>query len=164
MSTDNLALRPNCLLTKYPIVFITGIRSLFFYEKLGGRLQDYISAHGYQVLSPAMPFRSENRRKSHFIHWLKNQRHKRFHFILSQRTHNEFRDVLKDYYDSSFSVISENFKSKTQPTLAYQLHQLFCRLGGTTSDAFSETLPDQNLEFYDRFLDHCVELAENDLI
>ena len=58
MNLDNLVLRPNCLMTKHPLVFLTGIRSLFYYEKLGALLQDFIAAHGYVVKSPVLPFRS----------------------------------------------------------------------------------------------------------
>ena len=61
MDIYNLALRPNCLMTRNPLVFITGPRSLFFYEKLGGTLQDFVAAHGYVVLNPVLPFRGSFR-------------------------------------------------------------------------------------------------------
>ena len=107
MNTDNLALRPNCLLTKYPIVFLTGIRSIFFYEKLGGFLQDFVAAHGYKVLSPILSFRSKKNRKSQLILWLKqpesnlNFQHKKFHFILSQNTFEEFYDIIGVPYNKN---------------------------------------------------------------
>lgn len=168
MKTDNLVLRPNCLLTKYPLVFLTGIRSLFFYEKLGGPLQDFIAAHGYAVLSPALPFRSKNLRKAYLQHWFKQQESKQFHFILSEKTFDEFRDILKDYPASSFTVTSRDLgryelNSPKEP-FSYKLHKLFCRAFGAKADFYSQTLQDKSPEFYDRFLDHCIELAENEII
>lgn len=168
MITDNLALRPNCLLTKYPLVFLTGIRSLFFYEKLGGPLQDFIAAHGYSVLSPALPFRSKNLRKAYLRTWLKQQNSKRFHFILSEKTFDELRELLKDYPDSSFTFILRDLSkfelNSPKETLLYKLHKLFCRVFGTKADPYNQTLQDKSPEFYDRFLDHCIELAENEII
>lgn len=163
MDLNNLALRPNCLMTKYPLVFITGTRSLFFFEKLGGNLQDYIAAHGYVVLNPILPFRSRSLRKLSLKNWLSSQNNKRFHFVLSRNTHQEFDSILNEYKDSSFTI-SDDLKMPSVPTepLQYKLHRLFCRLQGHTPAVYCSTLPDKSTEFYERFLDHCIELAENE--
>lgn len=166
MNNDNLVLRPNCLLTKYPLVFITGTRSLFFYEKLGEQLQTFIAAHGYMVLSPAMPFRSSHRKK-YLAEWLKQQKYQQFHFVLSRQSHKELSGPLKDYLNSTFTLTTEILNppnKKLSEPLSYQAHKLFCLALGATSDPYNETLQDKSTEFYDRFLDHCIELAENEAI
>lgn len=168
MDTENLALRPNCLLTKYPLVFLTGPRSLFHYEKLGGDLQDFIAAHGYQVLSPVLPFRSRPLRRLQLGHWLRHQTGRRFHFILGENSLREFGDILAQYPESSHTVIPRDLvpwgrqKAAREP-LRYRLHRLFCSVMGIPADPFAQTLAaDQSRAFYDRFLDHCIELAENE--
>jgi hypothetical protein len=163
MNTDNLVLRPNCLMTKYPIVFISGIRSLFFYEKLGKFLQDFIAAHGYVVLSPALPFRSAELRQFYLSNWLKQRPGQSFHFILGEQTYSEFNNLLADQTQSSFTLIPRDlkFEVKDEP-LNYRLHRIFCTLFGSQAEPYVQTLPQKSSEFYDRFLDHCVELAENE--
>jgi hypothetical protein len=152
-------------MTKYPIVFITGPRSLFFYEKLGGVLQDYVEAHGYVVLNPALPFRGKIRSKV-LSHWLEWQRVKVFHFILSRNSQLEFADILKAYPKSTVTYI-EDFKNdfcSTNPPipLKYKFHEWFCRLQGTQPDDFLATFPVKNVVLCERFLDRCIELAENE--
>lgn len=168
MNTDNLVLRPNCLLTKYPLVFLTGVRSLFFYEKLGGFLQDFIAAHGYVVESPVLPFRSRKARKACLRHWLGQQSSKKFHFILSRNTFEEFRELFKNYEDSTFTIISKDLipvqHELAREPLSYRLHRLICRVYRLPAEPFNQTLQDKSTEFYDRFLDHCIELAENESI
>ncbi len=154
-------------MTKYPLVFVSGIRSLFFYEKLGAELQVFIKAHGYVVLYPIIPFRARALRKQVFRQWLDRQECKQFHFVLSQNTAKEFADLLKQYPDSTLTLtdtlrnISENPATET---FSYKLHRLFCAVLGLKVDSFEATLPIKTLEFYDRFLDRCVELAENEVL
>ena len=165
MNPDNLALRPNCLMTKHPLVFLTGTRSLFFYEKLGPDLQDFIAAHGYVVLSPVLPFRSPELRRQTFLTWLawqKEQKITGFHFILSEATQKEFNEIFRGYPNCTFTLTQ--FKSTLTEPLSYKLHRLFCAAVGALSDPYCETLPDKSTAFYDRFLDRCVELAENETL
>lgn len=165
MNTDNLVLRPNCLMTKYPLVFITGLRSLFYHKKLASDLQDFIAAHGYVVLSPVMPFRSKELRQLQLKKWLSQQTVSTFHFILGEDTYAELQAVFTPYSSSSFTLIPRDLKHKEStpsPSLQYCLHQIFCRLTGNKAEAYEQVLPYKSLEFYDRFLDHCIELAENE--
>lgn len=170
MNNDNLVLRPNCLLTKYPLVFITGTRSVFFYEKLGEQLQSFIADHGYMVLSPAMPYRSVQLRKKYLTQWLQQQEHLQFHFVLSKRSHQELSEVVEIFHNSTFTIISEilcqheKLSEMLNEPLSYQAHKLFCLALGIKADPYNETLQDKSTEFYDRFLDHCIELAENESI
>lgn len=165
MDIENLALRPNCLLTRYPLVFITGPRSLFYHEKLGGFLQDFTAAHGYVVRSPAMPFRSPILRQLHLRNWLKQQPEGCFHFILSENTYNEFREFWLSFESSTFTLVPRDLpQTLPREPWSYRLHRFFCAIMGTSADPYEQTLPDNSPEFYDRFLDHCIELAENDAV
>ncbi len=152
-------------MTRNPLVFITGPRSLFFYEKLGGTLQDYIAGHGYVVLNPALPFRGTMRPLA-LTRFLENRQEKAFHFVLSHYTQKEFAEVFKKYPHSTFTF-AEDFKEYFQrknisPSLSYRLHQIFCKLNGSSTDSFTAVFPDKNVVLYERFLDHCIELAENE--
>jgi hypothetical protein len=168
MNLDNLVLRPNCLMTKYPVVFVTGMRSLFFYPRLGSELQDFIKAHGYVVLSPPMPFRSKNLRFFILKRWLKNQSDKRFHFILSEKSYEEFKEIFEQYPESTFTIVPKDLSKinsqKMRTPLSYLLHKLYFKMMGLIAEPYSHTLPDKSPEFYDGFLDHCIELAENEPI
>lgn len=162
---DNLALRPNCLLTKYPLVFVSAPRSLFYHEKLGGQLQDFIEAHGYMVFSPAMPFRSTALRRQYLSQWLSRQNFTAYHFIMADQTYNELKDVLPQTEGCTFTRLPTiRLKDETQEPLSYQLHRLFSKTMGTLTPPHDQVLLNRSLEFYDRFLDHCVDLAENEAL
>jgi hypothetical protein len=151
-------------MTKSPLVFITGPRSLFFYEKLGGTLQDFVAAHGYQVLNPVLPFRGPLREKA-LSQFLERHGHGPFHFVLSHQTFGEFHQVLGRFKDSTFTYAEDFFqyssKEKSTP-LSYRLHRLFCLLNGSKADDYPAVFPDKNVVLLERFLDRCVELAENE--
>jgi hypothetical protein len=177
MNTENLVLRPNCLLTKYPLVFLTGPRSLFLPRPLAANLKKFIAAHGYQVQPLVLAFRSKKNRRMALLNWLSHHSQKNFHFILAEETWTEFEDILQPQLekmrDSSKTLISTN-ASKAQYhfrveklaslkiPLSFRLHQLFCRVENVTPVAFEHTLLNENQAMFDRFLDHCIELAENE--
>ncbi len=97
MRTLNLVLRPNCLLTKDPLVFISGPRSLFSTQKIGHDLQEFIEAHGYQVAPCWMPYRSRGARKRVIQQWLNARQKQRFHLILGASTWIELKETIKNY-------------------------------------------------------------------
>ena len=174
MDLHNLVLRPNCLLTKYPLVFISGPRSLFFYEKLGSNLQEFLEAHGYKVQCPTLSFRSALNRKLELTNWFKSNPSPHYHLILAKKTKLEFEEIFKHLPSLSFTF-SDDYSVETpteqsfsnsisQAPLQYRLHQLFCKLNGTKALDYSAVFPVKTKLVYDRFLDRCVELAENDLI
>ena len=159
---DNLVLRPNCLLTKYPLVFISGPRSLFHFEKLGGSLQDFLAAHGYRVFSPILPFRAKTLRMEVLRKWLAAQDDKNFHFFLSPETETEFGELLKTGQESTTTNLARFAENKLPVPLSYRLHELFCFMNQCRADDYNDTLPLRTGAFYDRILDHCIELAENE--
>lgn len=169
MNPENLVLRPNCLLTRKPLVFVNGARSLFYYEKLGGFLQDYLRAHGYQVLNPVMPFRGPARVLA-LKSWLSQQSDKAFHFIVSSATDREMHTLLTENPQNTITRLDEwveNAPTQDRPTagFAYGIHRIFCRMNGAEADPYFESAwTNRDAALYNRFLDRCVELAENDTL
>lgn len=153
-------------MTKYPLVFLNGPRSLFFYEKLGGSLQDYIQAHGYQVLYPSLSFRNKKLRILQLNEFLKKQNSEQFHFVAGPKTQLEFKEVLAQYPLSTITN-PEDFTISIDPniniSLSYKLHMFFCHLNQTEAENYLATFPIKNVVLYERFLDRCIDLAENEV-
>ena len=162
MNTDNLVLRPNCLLTKYPLVFISGPRSLFHYARFAGDAQDYLAAHGYRVFAPVMPFRSKALRELVLRKWLESQPEKEFHFFLSPATRAEFKSVFENYKNSTFTSPADFAETSKSEPLQYILHKFFCFLNQSKAEPYNDTAPFTSPRFLDRILDHCIDLAENE--
>lgn len=130
MDFQNLALRPNCLMTKSPLVFIPGPKKFLFYKKSFGDLPRFLHEHGYEVLLLDLPLWFRSRRQKVFLDWVKNQKSKKFHFIADTFASKEFLSFLPKTNIASFTSISET------------LHE----------------------DHYQRFLDRCIELAENEWV
>jgi hypothetical protein len=58
---------PNCLLTRYPIVFIPGQQSLFYNGRYWNFIPEYLEEHGYEVLNVDLPWRDSKRRKEDLL-------------------------------------------------------------------------------------------------
>ncbi|MCM2282892.1 MAG: hypothetical protein NDI61_13715 [Bdellovibrionaceae bacterium] len=59
---DQLPLVPNCLLTRYPLVFVTGSRSAFYFTNYWNQIPAYLAEHGYEVEVIELPWRRSERR------------------------------------------------------------------------------------------------------
>ncbi len=180
MKPDNLVLRPNCLLTRSPLVFISGPRSLFSPQKMGADLQDFVLAHGYQIESMWLPFRSASNRKIFIERWFQKNKSRSFHFFVASETWIEFKQILEANFHpySTITIINLNsetprsqlenvelFNFESLPTsspVLYSFHKLFCAALGYKALPYSDTLLTKDLSLYDRFLDHCIHLAENE--
>lgn len=189
MANENLVLRPNCLLTRFPLVFLSGPRSLFSPFKMAHGLQDFIAAHGYVVVPLALPFRDSIQRQQALSRWLNEKKSQNFHFVMAAPTWFEFQNQLTSRLnvitlESTLTLICSDPDSfnlnelpsvkdkihifnpesefETSPPFNYQLHQWFCRCLGCPAVTYSQTLLKADKLIYDRFLDHCIELAEND--
>lgn len=54
---------PNCLLTKSPVIFVTGPRSLFYFRHYWNDLPPYLVAHGYDVRLLRLPWSNQKQRQ-----------------------------------------------------------------------------------------------------
>lgn len=129
MDLKNLALRPNCLITKYPLLFVPGPRGLFFNKKPFLFLPEFLYQHGYQVQILNLPSRNLENRKKAFQKWIEKET-KKINFIFDPKAKKELADLIPLHLKASFTEIQ------------------------------SETLKER--ADYERFLDHCIELAENE--
>jgi hypothetical protein len=60
-------LQPNCLLTRYPVCFLHGYKTLFNAFRYWKGAPDYLSAHGYQVFELAVPWRADAETRSLYL-------------------------------------------------------------------------------------------------
>lgn len=59
----NYKLTPNCLLTRYPIVFLSGKKSLFYFGNYWNFVPQFLRDHGYEVIDLELPWRNPDLRK-----------------------------------------------------------------------------------------------------
>ena len=70
---ETIDLEPNCLLTKHPIVFVPGKKSLFFYGDYWGFIPFYLREHGYEVYELKLSWRQNDRRQQEIFQVLQAQ-------------------------------------------------------------------------------------------
>ncbi len=179
MNLDNLVLRPNCLLTKSPLVFVPGPRSLFHYQYPYGYLPQFLHEHGYVTKMVSLPFRRSAARKLAFEKWLNTVTGKHFHLVMDQLVYDELKSVfLNPSVSESFrsiSVISSDYlnletratnfvvSETATPGPSYWLHQVLNRMLQTKTPPYARSFLQFNRTQLDRYLDHCVNLAETEI-
>ena len=94
--------------------------------------------------------------------WLEAQGEKSFHFFTSPATTAEFTKIFEKYPGSTFTNPADFSQSSKRTPLQYYLHEFFCFLNQTKPEPFKDTVPITTKQFFDRILDHCIELAENE--
>ena len=171
MDIQNLVLRPNCLLTKSSLVFVPGPRSLFFYQRPFGLLPTFLYEHGYRIALAPLPFRGLSRRRQAFKKWLNLKAEYRFHFFMSPVTYQELKDLIEPEKMESLTFLDKDSSDtpailpsvKFRTPLSYRLHQLISHLYGESVPTYDSTYSKFNAINYDRILDHCIKLAENEI-
>jgi len=90
-------LKPNCLLTRKPVVFLTGPRSIFYFRKFWNGYPEILAEHGYEVFTLPLPWRRPER-ASRMTDFLKKQSElrKTYHFIIDPVTATELQKVLEN--------------------------------------------------------------------
>ena len=76
---DNL--RPNCLLTRYPIIFLSGRTSLFRFGSSWRDIPDWLEAHGYDVLVFKFSSNSHQKRINELKSFLELSKGDPYHFV-----------------------------------------------------------------------------------
>lgn len=128
-------LKPNCLLTRHPIVFVTGPRSLFYFRKYWNAYPEVLAEHGYEVFTLHLPWSGEQRRlrMKEFLDQ-SNKNLKKHHFICDEVTYQELLPLFKPRPQLGSLTL---FKNPSAPSskgplrmqsctlsLAYKLHRL----------------------------------------
>ncbi len=168
-----MKLKPNCLITRRPIRLITGLRSVFFYNKPWGDLPIALYEHGYKAELLHLPFSNPELRKTVF-----NKYDQPTHYIIDLPTYLELNIQPNNSPQSTFTVISskEKINSINQKTenlfffdpkyktwnLGYFLHQKWCASRSIQTSPPDNLFLNADLKTYYRFIDHCVALAELD--
>lgn len=69
-SSWSFDLRPNCLLTRHPLLFISGPRTLIYFRKYWNQIPHFLSSHGYEVMELNLPWRNRAQRQQHLNHFI----------------------------------------------------------------------------------------------
>lgn len=102
-------LTPNCLLTRWPLLFVTGPRSIFYFSKYWNVYTSYLAEHGYEVFTLHMPWTKASERLARLQFFLKQQEEKKagFHIVLDSYTKNELEEFLRANPSSVIRSINE---------------------------------------------------------
>jgi hypothetical protein len=104
-------LRPNCLLTKHPIVFIEGRKSIFYFLSYWNQIPQFLFQHGYEVLEYELHWRDSKKRLQQLRDFLEEAdlhnletppaEHKKFHLIIDRASFAEAKSLFSKYSFSS---------------------------------------------------------------
>ena len=161
-------LRPNCLITRRPLVFLTPPRSIFHYKNPWAEISHILYEHGYKVEIFQLPFQNINAQKKVLIS--EKIRLQNSHVFMDSVTFENLKTELTVLNDSTLTVIGSpplndvlNFKPDNRPCpLRYFIHQIWCQILGLKTPAYNELLIRNTEKSWYSFLDHCVQLAEID--
>jgi hypothetical protein len=124
-----IKLKPNCLLTRHPVVFVTGLRSLFYFRKYWNAYPEMLAEHGYEVFTLHLPWRGPTRlqRLQEFLQAAPES--KKFHFVCDEATQWEFRAVFAQHPAlASVTILKKDSTTAIPQSLAlnlsYKLHTL----------------------------------------
>jgi hypothetical protein len=172
MLKRELALRPNCLLTRRPIYLLTGPRSIFYYRSPWKALHNYLYQHGYKVFVFKLPFQSKTAREDYLraMQTKLNQSH----IICDATTYEQLKQILCQIENSTITVLSRysiinlpensfqilmNFKVCSP---SYSLHRAYLKIRKIPTPTASEVGLRIPHKTYDQLLNHCIKLAEMD--
>lgn len=120
-------LKPNCLLTRKPVVFLTGPRSIFYFRKYWNAYPEILAEHGYEVFTLHLPWRGPERfaKMQNYLK-LQAENKKQYHFICDGYTNDELRKL----FDRAQAVASVTVMEDPTTDPAAPLKQsLFLSLG-----------------------------------
>lgn len=97
-------LKPNCLLTRHPVVFLTGRRSIFYFRRYWNSYPAFLAEHGYEVFTLALPWKGPERLRQ-MKAFLEDQEKagNTFHFVMDQTTSKEFSGL----FDQASACLSQ---------------------------------------------------------
>lgn len=140
----DLELRPNCLLTRSPIVFVTGRRSLLYFLNYWNEIPGFLREHGYEVRVCSLPWRGSANRFQTLSRFLDSAT-RPVHLIADSTSRAEVEKLL---LTKRARLASFNFAEEI--TGQSHLQQAI----GLKSD--------RNWTIESKYLDHAIQLAENE--
>ncbi|WP_413561079.1 hypothetical protein [Bdellovibrio sp. HCB209] len=102
-------LQPNCLLTRWPLLFVTGQRSFFYFSNYWNIYPSYLAEHGYEVFHLRLPWSNPGLRKTRLTEFLKSQDEakRKFHMIVDSATLLEVDSVLRELRPDCVMSVTE---------------------------------------------------------
>ncbi|HEY1079076.1 MAG TPA: hypothetical protein VGE46_03230 [Bdellovibrio sp.] len=102
-------LKPNCLLTRWPILFVAGHRSLFYFKSYWNTYTPFLAEHGYEVFTLHLPWKSPEQRRQRLAQFLEQQESlgRHFHLMMDSNTLTEFTDLLRQHRSSAIQSLTE---------------------------------------------------------
>jgi len=119
----HFSLKPNCLLTRWPVLFVTGPRSLFYFSSYWNIYSSYLAEHGYETFTLHLPWSNLEARRKRFEEFLKIQEQsgKRFHLFMDPATLHDLDILLRDPGHNCLASLTEIGDA---PTLSLTRHGL----------------------------------------
>ncbi len=121
-------LTPNCLLTKYPIIFVPGKTSFFYFLKYWNSIPHYLKEHGYEVYEIKFNPLTTFFRKKHLIKTIKtlSQRHKKVHLVFDHSQMKEAYSIDQKNFDEiqAIHIFSEHKSIERTHSHKIHFHQL----------------------------------------
>lgn len=135
-------LKPNCLLTRWPILFITGPRTLFYFSSYWNIYSPFLAEHGYETFTLHLPWAQLEARKKRFLEFLEIQEKagKRFHLFMDPATLHDLDNLLRD---RSYNCLASLTEIGDAPTLSLtrQGLQPFPLVTGTIDCQLAKSIP-----------------------
>ena len=102
-------LEPNCLLTRFPIFFVTGPRSFFYFKKYWNLYPSYLAEHGYEVYHLRLPWSHRTLRQERFEYFLQKQlkQNRSYHLFMDSSTLAEFEAILRRQVPEGLQSVTE---------------------------------------------------------
>ena len=103
-------LKPNCLLTRYPLLFIHGRKSIFYFKNYWNLYPIFLAEHGYEVFHLNLPWRKTSLRIEYFKKFVSNlPDNKQLHLVMDLSTFEELKELIPlGKHFRSVSVLCNN--------------------------------------------------------
>lgn len=113
-------LKPNCLLTRWPILFVTGPRSLFYFSKYWNHYSSFLAEHGYEVFTLHLPWNKSAERRTRMQEFFKTRsaEGRYFHLVVDSFTMEELKLVLAAETYSCLISVSEVCDAERGPQMS----------------------------------------------